>query len=88
MRREDPLGQTLHGAGGQRQETLPHARRRSRIGGAVRKPERVEEWGVHPRGDRRAPRVARSDAFGTAARAEDRVTVATGKPLLSQRYPH
>ena len=27
MRREDPLGQALHGAGGERQKTLPHARR-------------------------------------------------------------
>ena len=28
MRRENPLGQALHVAGGERQKALPHARRR------------------------------------------------------------
>ena len=46
-------GQALHVAGGQRQKTLPHVRRRSRVGRADRKPERVKEWAVHPRGEER-----------------------------------
>ena len=32
MRRENPLGQALHVAGGEGQKTLPHARRRRRVG--------------------------------------------------------
>jgi hypothetical protein len=32
---ENPLGQALHIAGGGWQKTLPHARRRPRIGGAA-----------------------------------------------------
>ena len=54
-------------------------------GAPIGQQERAEEWAVHARGDRRAARAARPDPFGTAARAEDRVTVATGKPALATR---
>jgi len=41
-------------AGGERQEALPHARRRTGVRRAKGKPERAEAWLVHQGCDRRA----------------------------------